>query len=374
MRCSELLRENLVSARDVAGYLKLTAAEEEKLSQILTLYPMSITPYYLSLIDWEDPDDPVRKMCIPSIEEFDLSGSFDTSGEADNTVIVGMQHKYRETALILSTNRCAMYCRHCFRKRLVGLSDAEIARHLDEMFDYLREHREVTNVLISGGDAFMNDNHVIQTYLENLCAIDHLDFIRFGSRVPVTLPARITEDKEFLEMMEHYGRKKQLYLVTHFNHPHEITPESIRAIRLLMEAGLVIRNQTVLLKGINSEPEVLGQLLKQLTGMGAVPYYVFQCRPVTGVKNQFQVSLRNGYRITQEARNMQNGMGKSFRYAMSHDTGKIEILGDLQDGRMLFKYHQAKYQKDAGRIFTMPVSDDQCWLPRTESLDNSREP
>lgn len=363
MKCTELLKDNLVSARDVAGYLKLTPAQEDKLSEILKRYPMSITPYYLSLIDWDDPDDPIRKMSIPSVDEFDLSGSFDTSGEASNTVITGMQHKYHETALILSTSKCAMYCRHCFRKRLVGLSDEEIATHRDEMFDYLRAHTEVSNVLISGGDAFLNDNDVLERYLENICSIDHIDFIRFGTRTPVTLPARITDDPALLELLRTYSRRKQLYVVTHFNHPHEITPQSTEAVRLLREAGVVVRNQTVLLKGVNSDPAVLAALMKGLTAIGVMPYYVFQCRPVTGVKNQFQVPLREGYAITQEAGRIQNGLGKSFRFAMSHDTGKIELLGPLPDGRMLFKYHQAKYDEDAGRMFAVDLADDQCWLP-----------
>ena len=363
MNCSELLRDNLVSAKDLTAYLDLTVEQEQKLTRILARYPMSITPYYLSLINWNDPEDPVRKMCIPSIEEFDLSGSLDTSGEATNTVITGMQHKYAQTALILSTNCCAMYCRHCFRKRLVGQSSGEIATHLEEMFAYVRQHREITNVLISGGDAFMNDNEVLDRYLSALCTIDHLDFIRFGSRVPVTLPQRITQDRVFLDMLRRHTAQKQLYLVTHFNHPKEITPQSLQALRLLRQCGLVIRNQTVLLKGVNSQPEVLADLLRRLTSVGVVPYYVFQCRPVTGVKNQFQVPLCQGYAIVQAAKNLQNGMGKSFRFAMSHDTGKIEVLGQLSEGWLLFQYHQAKSPENAGRLFTLDLPEDAAWLP-----------
>ena len=126
---------------------------------------------------------------------------------------------------------------------------------------------------------------------------------------------------------------------------------------------MVIRNQTVLLKGVNADPLVLADLLRQLTAMGVVPYYVFQCRPVTGVANQFQVPLLEGAAITQAARNLQNGMGKSFRYAMSHDTGKIELLGPLENGKLLCKYHHAKDPADAGRIFATAVTEDQCWLP-----------
>lgn len=363
MRCAELLKDNITSAREVAGYLRLTPAQESRLEEILTRYPMSVTPYYLSLIDWDDPDDPIRKMSIPSVDEFDLSGSLDTSGEASNTVTTGMQHKYRETALILSTSKCAMYCRHCFRKRLVGLSDEEIATHQGEMFDYLRAHKEISNVLISGGDAFLNDNDVLERYLENICAIEHIDFIRFGTRTPVTLPARITEDAALVDLLRTYSHSKQLYVVTHFNHPREITQQATEAVRLLREAGVVVRNQTVLLKGVNSDPAVLAALLKGLTAIGVAPYYIFQCRPVTGVRSQFQMPLRAGYAVTQQAARLQNGLGKSFRYVMSHETGKIELLGPLPDGRMLLKYQQAKYPADAGRMFAADLAHDQCWLP-----------
>ena len=153
-----LLKGNATNVQDLKPYLNLTKDEEVKMGEILEKYPMSITPYYLSLIDFNDPDDPIKKMCIPSIEETDLSGSFDTSGEKDNTVITGVQHKYKQTVIVLSTNNCAMYCRHCFRKRLVGLSDEEIATHFDEVIEYIKNHKEISNVLISGGDALLNSN------------------------------------------------------------------------------------------------------------------------------------------------------------------------------------------------------------------------
>ena len=182
--------------------LGLNEADSAQMARILAQFPMSVPRYYLSLINWDDENDPIRKMCIPSVRETDLSGSFDTSGEASNTVVVGMQHKYHATALILSTNRCAMYCRHCFRKRLVGLSDAEIASHLDEMIAYIKEHKEISNVLVSGGDAFLNDNEVIEEYLSRLCEIDHLDMIRFGTRVPVSFPQRVTGDPDLIALLK----------------------------------------------------------------------------------------------------------------------------------------------------------------------------
>lgn len=291
-----------------------------------------------------------------------MDGSFDTSGEADNTVVEGMQHKYKQSAMILSTNRCAMYCRHCFRKRLVGLSDKEIAKYFDKIMEYIEGHTEISNVLISGGDAFLNSNEVIEKYLERLCRMEHIDFIRFGTRTPVVLPMRITEDKELLDILQRYSSKKQIYVITHFNHPNEITRESKAAVQALLHVGIPVRNQAVLLKGINDSPQVLGTLLKRLTAAGVLPYYVFQCRPVSGVKNQFQVPLKQGFKIVEEAKNMQNGMGKNFRYVLSHEEGKIEILGMTAEDEMLFKYHQAKKPEDAGRLFIRHLEDTQCWL------------
>lgn len=363
MNWRQELGNNLTKAEDVASLLGLTAGETEQMGAILDQFPMTISRYYYSLIDKDDPrGDPISRMSIPSISETDLSGAFDTSGEADNTVLPGMQHKYRQTVMILSTHRCAMYCRHCFRKRLVGISDDETVNNIEEMAAYVRAHKEVTNVLISGGDSFLNSNQVIERYLDLFSRIEHLDLIRFGTRIPVVMPMRIYDDPELLAMLRQYNLKKQIYIVTQFNHPKELTAEAKKAVRVLLEAGIVVRNQTVLLKGINDDGETMGQLLKQLTACGVIPYYIFQCRPVTGVKGQFQVSLKEGCEIVEAAKRMQNGQGKSIRYCLSHVTGKIEILGTLSDGEMLFKYQQAKEDADQGRIFKAPLAEGQAWL------------
>ncbi|NLK37476.1 MAG: KamA family radical SAM protein [Epulopiscium sp.] len=362
MSWAEYLKDNITTAKELANLLHLSEQEEKSMAAILEKYPMSVTHYYLSLINFEDEDDPIRKMCIPAIGEEDESGSLDTSGEKENTVLEGMQHKYPQTAMILSTNQCAMYCRHCFRKRLVGMSDEEVASQIHPVIDYIRGHKEINNALLSGGDAFLNTTSVIEEYLRELTAIEHLHMIRFGTRVPVVFPQRITEDRELLEVLKRYGKKKQIYVVTHFNHPRELTKEALAAIEGLKEAGIVIRNQTVLLKGVNDNPDILAELLQKLTKHGINPYYVFQCRPVAGVKNQFQVPLQKAYRIVQEAKNRQNGHGKSFRFVFSHPTGKIEIIGVLPDGRMIFQYHQAKYPENRGKILIRDIKEDQTWL------------
>ena len=357
-----LLSECIRDVDQLSDYLKLTPDDAKRIREISERYPFCVPPYYLGLIDPDDPDDPIRRICIPGTQELSGTGMEDTSGEGDNTVIRGMQHKYRQTALILTTNQCSMYCRFCFRKRMVGYSEDETAEHIREMADYVSQHTEINNVLLSGGDALINSNSVIGMYLEIFSKIPSLDFIRIGTRTPVVLPMRIYEDEELLEILKKYNKVKQILIVTHFNHVNEITPEAKKAVDALIGCGCVVRNQTVLLKGVNDDPKTLAGLLNRLVSIGVIPYYVFQCRPARGALDEFQIPLLRGAVILDEARKMMNGQAKSIHYCMSHVTGKIEILGAMEDGKMLFKYHQAKYEKDASRIFVKELAPDQCWL------------
>lgn len=278
-------------------YVTLDDSERSVIAEAADRFPMRITPYYLSLIDPNDPNDPIRRMCIPSAAELDASGSYDTSGENDNTVRDGIQHKYKQTALVLSTNVCAAYCRHCFRKRMVGASETELNKQVSQTVEYVR------------------------------CTI-----------------------------------KKTVYVVTQFNHPREVTKDAALAVKTLREAGVHLRNQTVLLRGVNDDVAVLGTLLRKLTAIGVDPYYIFQCRPVKGIRKMFQVPLTEAVQIVDRAKNVQNGIGKSVRFVMSHPRGKIEILGKAADDALLFKFHQAKCTEDAARIFCVKVKPDTIWL------------
>ncbi len=360
-KLSELLRECIRDPEELRERLGMGPGEAAWVSQVAERYPVCVTPYYLSLIDPSDPEDPIRKLCIPSRAEASGEGHEDTSGEQSNTVLTGVQHKYARTVLVLTTSQCAMYCRHCFRKRMVGYTSDEVSRQISGLAEYVKNHPEVNNVLLSGGDAFVNENHVIEAYLEALAGIGTLGFIRFGTRTPVVLPERITGDPELLGILRRYGLRKQLIVVTHFDHPKELTPEAHSAVRALRGAGCVVRNQTVLLRGINDDPDVLAALQNGLVSFGVEPYYVFQCRPARGVMTQFQVPLREGYRIVEAAKAACSGQSKAFRYVLSHVTGKIEILGPV-GGKMLFKYHQAKDPADNGRIFAADPGPDRCWL------------
>ena len=354
--------ENSICTIDqLKEFINLSPKEEKKLKQITQKHPMLVTPYYMGLIDWEDPDDPIRKMAIPSMEEFNLQGSYDTSGEAENTKMSGLQYKYEETALILATNKCAMYCRHCFRKRLVGLQTEEIVERFEDAAAYIKQHEHINNVLISGGDPLVLKNEVIEQLLSIISDISNITFIRFGSRAPVTFPERF-EDDELLRIFSRYSRPdRRIYVVTQFNHPNEITKQSIKAVDNLIKSGVIVNNQTVLLKGVNDNPMTLANLQNSLVSIGINPYYVFQCRPVKRVKSNFQVPLYRSIEIIEETKKHCNGYSKRFRFIMSHRTGKIEILGIFND-EIYFKYHQAKNRNKIGKIFKRPIDKKTGWL------------
>ena len=361
MIVNEKTEESIQTLDQLKHYLKLTTMEELRLQKVLKSHPMLVSPHYASLINWSDPDDPIRKMAVPSIDELNSEGFCDTSGEAENTKMPGLQHKYSETALILATNVCATYCRHCFRKRLVGLPTHETLKRIEDAAVYIDNHPEINNVLVSGGDPLTLCNKVLKRLLEVLTRIPTLNFIRIGSRVPVTFPSRL-EDRELLNIFREYSKSYgRLNIVTQFNHSREICPQSIAAIGNLIDVGVQVSNQTVLLGGINDSPEEITRIMNSLTSIGVTPYYVFQCRPVARVKHHFQIPICRGLRIVEAAKANLNGFGKRFKYIMSHKTGKIEILG-IMDDEIYFKYHEAKNPSDLGKMFKLHVNEKAGWL------------
>jgi lysine 2,3-aminomutase len=361
MNRNETLNQSISTLKQLKSHLRLCSSEEKLLRQVIQAHPMRISAHYMSLIDWNDPYDPIRKMAVPSPDELNLEGCYDTSGEYENTKMPGIQHKYSETALILVTNQCAMYCRHCFRKRLVGLPTKETLKRFEDAAEYIKMHPEINNVLVSGGDPLTLPNRIIERILEILTRIRHLNFIRIGSRVPVTLPDRLN-DQELLNLFKKYSQdNKRIYVVTQFNHPREINPHSVNAVNNLINAGISVNNQTVLLKQVNDNPDTLSTLMNKLTTIGVTPYYVFQCRPLERVKHHFQVPLCEGVRIVEEAKANCNGLSKRFKYIMSHKTGKIEILG-IMDDEIYFKYHEAKDRENLGVMFKRPVDERAGWV------------
>lgn len=360
------LENEILDIESLVDVLKLNEDEKKDLKRVSERHPLRITKYYMDLINFDDPNDPIKKLAIPSIYEQIESGSYDTSGEKDNTILTGLQHKYKETALVLSTNVCFMYCRHCFRKRMVGYTHKEISKTMKDSVEYIKNHEEITNVLVSGGDSFAMSNLEIDHYLKELTEINHLKFIRFGTRVPVVFPQRITTDPRLIQILKTYSKKKEMIVVTHFNHPNEITIQSIVAIKKLRESGCTIKNQTVLLKGINDHPKIISTLFKALISIGVAPYYLFQCRPVRR-GTHFQVSLKEGIDIVSKARNDLDGIAKSFRYVMSHPFGKIEIVGQIND-QFIFKFHQSKDEDHANMMFQRTINEASVWLDESLKL------
>jgi KamA family protein len=240
---------------------------------------------------------------------------------------------------------------------------------LGDAAGYIEQHSEITNVLLSGGDPLVLGTAVIVRLLDRLLGIDHLRYIRIGTRVPAALPDRILGDTDLVAALRKRSKPgRRLNVVTQFNHPRELTPAAARAIDRLLSAGLVLINQTILIRGVNDEPETLAELQSSLAGAGVNPYYVFQCRPVKRVKRRFQVPLATGYRIVEDAKGMLDGPSKRFRYVMSHRSGKIEIVG-VSGNEMFFRYHQARDPSNLGRFFKRVLTKNGRWLddlPRTK--------
>lgn len=359
MNWKDKVKNDVTCVDQLKLYFKVD--NEHKLKEIVKRHPMKIPDYYLNLINPHNENDPIRKLSVPTICELDVSGDYDTSGESENTILPGIQHKYKQTVLVLTTNECFMYCRHCFRKRFVGYSKDEVMSQMDAAVKYIKEHPEVTNVLLSGGDAFCLPTETIKEYILRLKDIDHLDFIRFGTRSLVVFPQRIYDDPALLEVLHEASKQKKIYVVTQFNHPNELTEDAKKAIKMLLEAGIMINNQTVLLKGINDDPDILAELLNTLVRIGINPYYVFQCRPVKSVKSSFQLPIITSLRIVEEAKKKLNGFSKRFKFIMSHVQGKIEIVGEFE-GKILFKFHQAKNEENAGKMFVREINPKGKWL------------
>ena len=366
MTWQEDLKKNICTMEGLSQHIPFTPSEHRQLERVVERHPMRVTQYYFSLIQKDDPNDPIRRLIIPSADELDLSGSYDTSGESESTRIPGVQHKYRQTVLVLATNRCAAYCRYCFRKRLVGLPTGEVIQRFETAARYIKGHPEVTNVLISGGDPLILPTHVLRRFLDELSDIEHLDFIRIGTRIPVVFPGRITEDDGLCDLLRSVSRdRKRIYIVTQYNHERELTASSAESIAKLLRAGLAVSNQTVLLKGVNDDPRLIASLMRNLARIGINPYYLFQCRPVKRVKRRFQVPLHRGSQIVEDARRMLDGHSKRFRYVMSHRTGKVEIMG-VRNDRILLKYHQARNPDFLGRIFWRKLDRTAGWLDELE--------
>ncbi len=347
--------------RHVRDVPQLSEAEVERLSAVEAKYAFRANSYYLNLIDWDNPEDPLRRLILPTMSELNMEGDLDASRETDYTVARGLQHKYSDTALMLVAETCDSYCRYCFRKRLTMRRSDEIAVDPTEALTYIREHQEVRNVLLTGGDPLTLATGKLERILAALSEMEHLKGIRIGSKILAFRPQRVLDDPSLLEMLRRHSRPdRRLYLIAHFTHPHELTVEAREAVRLVKQAGCEIMNQTPLIRGVNDRSDILQELLLQLTAAGVHPYYLFVGRPTRGNRT-FLVPIVEAWQILMEASNGLPGLARTVRLAMSHHTGKLEITGVDHDFIYL-RYHRAADPHNRGRHLVCQRDDRAVWL------------
>ncbi len=355
------LSHRITSVTELSGLRYVPSEEAALLSRVTDAYHMAVTPYYLSLIRIDDPDDPIARQAVPSPEEYfgRESGEDDPLEEEKDMPVPGLTHRYPDRCLLVVTNFCSMYCRHCTRKRIWPMGEAAKTEfELNKMFGYVRRHEEIRDVIVSGGDPLTLPTERIEYILKSLRKIPHVEIIRIGTRVPVVLPMRI--DDALCAVLSKYG---PIWLNTQFNHPREMTPEARRACERLLTAGVPVNNQSVLLKGVNDHPEIIRRLNLELLKAKVRPYYLFQCDQVRGL-DHFRTRLSKGIEIMEALRGHTSGLAiPSFVVDVPGGGGKIPLMPNyilsMGEQRTVLRNYEGiivSYEevKDDGRPGTRP--------------------
>jgi lysine 2,3-aminomutase len=300
------LRESISRLADLEAALALTPAERAGAERALAGgFPLAITPYYLALCDRDDPSCPIRRQCVPHADEArEVPGDLrDPLGEEAHEVAPHLVRRYPDRVLLLATDRCGVYCRFCTRSRMVGAGGgARRISHLREAFDYIREHPEVRDVIVSGGDPLVGSDERVEALLAELAAIESVLYVRVASRVPVTLPQRVTP-----ELCRALRRHPATWLMTHFNHPKELTAEARAACARLADHGIPVMNQTVLLRGVNDDAATLDALFRGLVCARVRPYYLLQMDPVRGT-GHLRTPIDTGLRLMEALQGRLSGI------------------------------------------------------------------
>ncbi len=314
---------------ELENYISLTDKERDGIVSASRRFKWSITPYYATLMDKEDPFCPIRRQALPDSEElYDNLGMPDPLEEGKHQPVELVIRVYPDRVAFCVGNRCPVYCRHCLRKEtMVGLEDANLPdTKIQKGIDYIRDHEEIRDVLLTGGDPLLMDNEKLERLLGKVRAIPHVEVIRIGSRSPCTLPQRITP--ELCTILE---KHHPIYLNTQFNHPAEITPEAERACAMLAGAGIPLGNQSVLLKGINDDSGVMKKLCLELMRIRVRPYYLYQCQVLTGTKH-FRTTIERGREIMAELQGYISGLAVP-KYLLDTPYGKIPLSPNYVKGR-----------------------------------------
>lgn len=301
--------------------------DEAVFRKVSDVYHFATTPYYLSLANLEDKNDPILLQILPDLKEIDeeyQKGAYlDPFLEDVKNPVPGLTHRYPDRVLIRTTNVCSVYCRHCMRKRMF-LEDerARPKEEFERMFQYLREKEEVREVILSGGDPLTLPNKKLDYILNSIQQIDHIDLIRIATRETVVNPFRFY-DEELLEILSKYDK---VWVVTHFNHPEEITNYTKVAVKNILRTGTPVLNQTVLLKGINDNKHTVERLMRELLRLKVKPYYLFHCDPTKGVYH-FKAGIDKGLEIMEHLRGRLSGIGiPTFALDIEGGMGKVPLL------------------------------------------------
>jgi lysine 2,3-aminomutase len=316
-------RNRISSVDELIRHIPLSAKDQEQIRLVTTKYPLSVTPYYFSLIDWSNPDDPVRIQAVPSFKEIGLAGMGmeDPLDEKGHSPVPGLVHRYPDRVLMVLTDICPMLCRHCTRKREWRHGGwVHTPEEIERMLDYIRKTEAVRDVVISGGDPLTLSVRRLEEVLAGLKQIKHVEMIRIGTRFPVVLPQRI--DDELCSMLSKYG---PIWVNTHFNHPREITPEAAQACDRLLRAGIPVNNQSVLLHGVNDTVETQLRLCRELLRIKVRPYYLFQCDEVQGTEH-LRTPVETGIKIIEGMRGHTSGLAvPSFVIDLPQGGGKVPV-------------------------------------------------
>ena len=317
-------QKRIKSMDQLEKVIHVTTEEREAFAQSNEMFNMGITPYYASLIDPNDPFCPIRLQSVPKLGELKIleTDLEDPLAEERDMPVPGITHRYPDRVLFYTTHNCPVYCRHCTRKRKVADPSSSAAnKQIEDGLAYIESHREIRDVVISGGDPLSNSDDRLEYILSRLRAMDHIEIFRIGTRNLVTLPQRITQN--FADMLKKYH---PLFVHTHFNHPKECTQEAFDACARLADAGCVINNQMVLLKGVNDDPKIVKELNHKLLMMRVRPYYIYQCDLSQGISH-FRTPVEVGLNIIENLRGWTSGMAvPHFVIDAPGGGGKIPLL------------------------------------------------
>jgi lysine 2,3-aminomutase len=356
--------------RTVDQVANIPESEREKLRKVAERYVFRANDYYLNLINWDDPNDPIKQLIIPRTEELNDWGQLDASSESLVTVTRGVQHKYPHTVLLLCNEVCGAYCRYCFRKRLFMDENDEVTLDVSAGLRYIADNPQVSNVLLTGGDPLLMSTRRLSEIFEALRAIPHVRIIRIGSKIPAFDPWRILRDEALQDTFRKYSLPdRRIYLMAHFDHPRELTEPAVAGIDTYLRNGVICVNQCPLIAGVNDDPRVLTELYQRLAWMGCPPYYLFQGRPTAG-NEPYAVPIVRGWEIFHTALRQGSGLSRRPRYVMSHETGKVEILA-VDDEHIYLRYHRAKDPANRGRFMIYKRDDEACWLDDLEPVNEA---